>query len=121
MNCFYHSQNPAIGLCKNCSKGLCTECAVDQGYGLACKSRCEGEVQSIWQIIQRSKSAYQKTAGAYLRNALFSAFMGLLFFIFPYFFLNAPQELNYLFFGFATILLLGTIFNLINAYRIKKI
>lgn len=34
MKCFYHSQADARGICKNCSKGLCEECAVDVGNAL---------------------------------------------------------------------------------------
>jgi len=36
MNCFYHPQVSAVGICKYCQKGLCTECAVDLGHGMGC-------------------------------------------------------------------------------------
>jgi inner membrane protein involved in colicin E2 resistance len=121
MNCFYHSQNPAVALCKNCSKGLCSECAIDQGYGVACKGRCEEEVKSIWQIIQRSKSAYQKTAGAYFRNALFTGSAGLVFFLFSYLLPNTSPEMSYLFRGVAAVFFLGMFLSLISARRIKKV
>ncbi|HKY62556.1 MAG TPA: hypothetical protein VJR29_03980 [bacterium] len=121
MNCFYHPSAPAVGLCKNCSRGLCPDCAGDQGQGLACKNRCEAEVEALWQIVQRGKSAYQKTAGAYFRVALFSALMGILFLGFPYFFPDVPPTLTYLFTGFALILFLGTAFNVFNGWRMKKL
>ena len=35
MRCFYHPEREAVGLCKACSKGLCTSCAVDLGHGIA--------------------------------------------------------------------------------------
>ncbi|HCU25594.1 MAG TPA: hypothetical protein DF383_11315 [Deltaproteobacteria bacterium] len=37
MHCFHHQDHEAIGICKACGKGLCQECTVDLGHGLACK------------------------------------------------------------------------------------
>ncbi|MBU4189689.1 MAG: hypothetical protein KJ886_01655 [Candidatus Thermoplasmatota archaeon] len=31
MKCFYNPTRDAVGVCKNCGKGLCAECAVDVG------------------------------------------------------------------------------------------
>jgi hypothetical protein len=53
MKCFYHPQTDAVAICKNCSKGVCFECAVDVGNGVACKGKCEAEVQAVNQMIQR--------------------------------------------------------------------
>ena len=41
MNCFNHPNVPAVGICKACQKGLCKECAVDLGHGIACKGHHE--------------------------------------------------------------------------------
>jgi hypothetical protein len=38
VNCFNHPDVPAIGFCKYCQKGLCKECAVDLGHGIACSN-----------------------------------------------------------------------------------
>jgi len=46
MNCFNHPDVPAVGICKACQKGLCMECAVDLGHGIACKSHQE-EVEML--------------------------------------------------------------------------
>ena|ERR1700677_3169789 len=53
MNCFYHPTTVAVGLCKSCSKGICTECAVDMGKGLACKGRCEQDVTNVISLIDQ--------------------------------------------------------------------
>lgn len=74
MNCFYHPQTVAVAVCKNCSKGLCSDCAVDVGNGMACKNKCEPEVRAMNEIITRSKTAYQKTGN-------FAAAVGGLFII----------------------------------------
>ena len=54
MKCFYHQDRDAIGTCKSCQKGLCPECAVDLSQGLACKSRCEDDVNSLIRLIQNN-------------------------------------------------------------------
>ncbi len=54
MKCFYHQDRDAIGTCKSCQKGLCPECAVDLSQGLACKSRCEEDVQTLIRLIQNN-------------------------------------------------------------------
>ena len=76
MRCYYHPSVEAVAGCKNCSRGLCMECAVDVGNGLACRARCENEVRSLNEIIQRNKTAYQKTQSAYVRTAVFYGGLG---------------------------------------------
>lgn len=36
MNCFVHPERNAVGVCRNCGKGLCTECAVETTNAVAC-------------------------------------------------------------------------------------
>ena len=51
MNCFNHPDVPAVGMCKACQKGLCMECAVDLGHGIACKNhREEVEMLNFFQF-----------------------------------------------------------------------
>jgi len=79
MHCFYHDSIDAIAVCKNCSRGLCRECATEFPNGIACKGRCENEVNAINQIINRNKTSYKKTSAAYTRNALTYLMMGIVF------------------------------------------
>ena len=58
MNCFNHPDVPAVGICKACQKGLCMECAVDLGHGIACKSHQE-EVGMLITIQADNKRALQ--------------------------------------------------------------
>src|SRR5207237_1072861 len=72
----------AVGICKNCQKGLCQECAVDVGNGLACIGICEDEVRLLNQLMARAKGArgaYQTTAGAYSRYAIVYLLFGVVF------------------------------------------
>lgn len=46
MRCFYHQQDEAVGICKNCLRGVCADYGVDLDDGLACRGRCETKVQA---------------------------------------------------------------------------
>jgi len=52
MRCFNHAEVRAVGLCKNCGKGICHECLVDLGNGLACKPQCEERVSILIEYSQ---------------------------------------------------------------------
>lgn len=119
MNCYQHHQTVAVGLCKNCSRGLCLDCAHDAGFGLACKDRCEAEVKSLSQVIARNISAYGKTAAIYNRAAVLYGLMGLMFLLFAVFILNDLTEIRYLFYAVGGVFFFGAVLQLINAKRIK--
>jgi hypothetical protein len=52
MRCYYHRDREAVGLCKSCGKGLCEDCQADLGRGLACKGRCEDDVNELISLTQ---------------------------------------------------------------------
>jgi hypothetical protein len=54
MKCFYHHDRDAVGNCKSCGKGLCPECVVDLGKGLACRGRCEDDAQAVIKLIDQN-------------------------------------------------------------------
>ena len=41
MNCFHHPITIAVGICRACGRGLCSECASSGSDMLACPGRCE--------------------------------------------------------------------------------
>ena len=61
MKCFWHQNQDAIGACKSCGKGLCPHCAVDLGKGLACRHRCEADVQALIALIDHNHQMTGKT------------------------------------------------------------
>ena len=61
MRCFYHHEKEAVGTCKSCGKGLCPDCAVDLGKGLACRGHCEEDAKAMIQLIERSIKFSPKT------------------------------------------------------------
>jgi hypothetical protein len=86
MNCFYHPGVAAVGICKSCSKGICPECNVDLGDGLACKGRCEEKAKALIQFIDESvkRSALNRqiidsAKSNRFISAIFPMVMGLFF------------------------------------------
>ena len=79
MKCFNHPQSDGVAICKSCGRALCHDCHAEVETGSACKSRCESDVEDLNVIIKRSKSAYQKTGGAYRRNGIVILVLGLVF------------------------------------------
>ncbi len=47
MVCYYHPDRPAVGLCKYCQRGLCSDCAAPAGDSLACRNLHEEQVQAL--------------------------------------------------------------------------
>lgn len=58
MKCYLHKNKDAVGTCKACSKGVCEDCCLDVGNGLACKDTCGDEVKAMNELIARSKQLY---------------------------------------------------------------
>ena len=54
MNCFKHSHRVAVGVCKSCGKGVCSECAISRKNGLACRGECEERVDLLNKIIDNN-------------------------------------------------------------------
>lgn len=79
MNCFYHPDRPAIGLCKHCQRGLCRACAADVEDVLACRDRHEQQVLLLEQMTARNLVQSRRAGSAYTRNAIFYGLVGLLF------------------------------------------
>jgi len=76
MNCYYHPDRAAVSICKNCYRGLCSESLSEVANGVACRDRCEQQVDAINEVIERNKTGYQKAAGAYTGNAILYVLLG---------------------------------------------
>lgn len=79
MNCAYHPEKPAIGLCKHCQRGLCPECAASVDDSLACKGRHEAQVHALEEMTRLNILKSKRTRSDYLRNTIFYGTVGLLF------------------------------------------
>jgi len=79
MNCYYHPNQPAVGLCKHCQRGLCMACAADVDDSLACKDRHEEQVCAIDSLTARNLLQAGRVGSVYRRNAIFYSLLGILF------------------------------------------
>jgi hypothetical protein len=79
VNCFYHPNQPAIGICKHCQRGLCFDCAADEGGSLACKDRHEDQVRALEALTARNLLQAGRAGSVYRRNAIFYFLVGVLF------------------------------------------
>ena len=79
MNCYYHPDRSAVGLCKHCQRGLCPDCIAEVDDSLACKDRHEKQVGALALLTQRSLLQAGRVGSVYVRNAIFYALVGLLF------------------------------------------
>jgi len=52
MKCFYHQTTDAVGICRNCSRGVCPACAAEIADGLACRGICETEAAAISRLVR---------------------------------------------------------------------
>jgi asparagine N-glycosylation enzyme membrane subunit Stt3 len=80
--CFYHPDKPAIGLCKHCQRGLCSDCAALVDDVLACKGRHEEGVRALEDMTKQNILKSRRTRSDYLRNAIFYGVVGTLFTVF---------------------------------------
>jgi len=99
MRCFYHQDKDAVGSCKSCGKGLCVECAVDLGKGLACRGRCEEDVRAVVELVDRNiklqptaTRLIQAGGSARLAGSLFFLASGAVFLIFG---LTSEREMTF--------------------------
>jgi hypothetical protein len=81
MKCFYHPTIDAVALCKSCSRALCHECIAEVGLGCSCRNRCEADVATLNDLVERGRTAYQKTSATYFRTGLFTFLLGCVFFL----------------------------------------
>jgi hypothetical protein len=85
MKCFAHATQDAVGVCRCCGKGLCPSCAVDLDPGLACRGRCEKEVQEIFAVAREVSSGGLRgtvaklARSSQLQYSVFLIFLGTLF------------------------------------------
>ena len=79
MVCFYHPDKPAVGLCKYCQRGLCSDCAALAGDSLACRNLHEEQVRSMELLMQKNLLQSKRAGADYVRNTIFYGVVGILF------------------------------------------
>jgi hypothetical protein len=123
MKCFYNPSEDAIGTCKSCGKGLSFSYATEYPKGLACKGKCEADVQNLIALVDQNV-AMRSTSASLVRgtpSGLYAAF--LLYFIMGGAFIWMGSEHD----GLSPILFIGVaflgfgIYTLIRAQKLTKV
>src|SRR2546430_9416121 len=74
MKCFYHPDLDAVGICKNCGRGLCPQSLAEVEDGLACRGRCEAAVSAISAVLKRNQ---RLIARSHPFGVIFTALIGV--------------------------------------------
>ena len=82
MNCYYHPDTLALGLCKHCQRGLCHDCAATVDDVMACKDRHEEQVHTMELLMQKNILQSKRVGSDYVRNTIFYGIVGVLFTVF---------------------------------------
>jgi hypothetical protein len=116
MKCFNHPVADAVGICKNCNKGLCKDCLTELENGIACTATCVDEVLQINSLVNKSKTASNNTSDAYRRSAIMYAGMGVVFIIFGFILDGLQGFLSVM----GTLFIIGAILSLVTAKKYRK-
>ena len=119
MKCYYHNDIDAVAICKNCSKGLCKECAAELDDGIACKDRCEGQVEYINSLINRNIKAISNRKRFLLRSFLFTFLSGLIFIIYGVYNFRG-HGFDYFTISVGSVFLLTSLFTVLNAKSLEE-
>ncbi len=68
MKCFNHPNADAVGVCKSCGRALCRDCIAEVGLSCSCKGRCESIVGVMNDLVERGRTAYQKSSATQMRS-----------------------------------------------------
>lgn len=83
MHCFTHQDNVAVASCKHCGKGLCANCAVDLGHGVACHGH-EQEIEDVRAMMLRANSTHTTNTRYKYSSPLFFFALGAIFLIYGF-------------------------------------
>jgi hypothetical protein len=114
----HHHQRDAVGVCKACGKGLCSECAVDLGKGLACRDRCEADTRALIAVISHNVSSTGKTGvrQVTLWGGAATVAMGAMFLVWGM--LSEPTQ--YFLVGMGGLFLAFGLFSIVRALRMPR-
>jgi hypothetical protein len=79
MKCYTHRDIEAVAVCRSCGRALCRECVTEVGLSCSCKGRCESVVAAMNELVERGRTAYQKTSVLQHRNGVFIILLGVAF------------------------------------------
>ena len=119
MKCYYHNERDAVASCKSCNRGLCPDCAVEVGNGLACRNRCENQVEAINQVSLKNQRALGRSRKFSLGMALLFGVIGVVVMVMGFSLIGKVGL-----YGYIVPVILGAgsiVMAFINFYKAKKL
>ena len=117
MNCFRHSEQTAVGICKSCQKGLCKDCVTEIDGSLACRNACEDDVAVLNYMIERGRKVYKNLGSQWIPSIIVNGVGGIFFLGFGIYTKNST--LSWLMVGLGLIMIAGGIYSFILKSRNK--
>jgi len=118
MKCFVHHEKDAVGTCKHCGKGLCTECVVEAKGGVSCRGVCEEHVEALRQLTQRAIGTHPRVSASYSRAAIYVGLSGVVFLSVGL--VSENSGLSYFLIAMAVVSFVGAAMYLRSAAEFKK-
>ena len=119
MNCFYHPTQPAIGQCKHCQRGLCSECAAVVDDVLACIKSHKEEVHKQEKLTARNLLQSERVRSVYMKNFSFYGLVGVAFVGFGWWQLDFLGLQAALFMALGVLLLYAALTNFLEGKKYK--
>ena len=119
MKCFNHNDQDAVGVCKHCQKGVCTNCCTLIDGTVSCLGSCEAEVASINYIMEKSKGVYKNLDKHWGPATVINGFSGVLFLGLGIYTFKIGNIFSYFLLGLGVIMVAGGVLSVIQARRMK--
>ncbi|MBT9547845.1 MAG: hypothetical protein IV090_20825 [Candidatus Sericytochromatia bacterium] len=135
MKCFYHPEKDALGTCKNCCKGICGECIIDVGNGIACDDACRDAVNQVNALVDYNKEQLKNipksmsfitntgdiNKNSYLFNAYFLLSLGLIIIVLNIYLFVKNNQIGFSFVWMGTIGIIFILFSFFSFRNAKKV
>ncbi|MFZ6028294.1 MAG: hypothetical protein ACOYYS_11320 [Chloroflexota bacterium] len=115
MKCYNHTEMDAIGICKNCYKAICKQCAVPNEYDfVVCSAKCLEEAAINQKMMDKAKMAYGLKPGRLPVTIIFMLMAGLFFAVIGILALIGGSVSGMFMLGIGLIFIIGAILNWVN-------
>jgi hypothetical protein len=113
MRRFNHPGSEAVGVCRHCGRGLCSECIAIVEEAVACRGRCEARVVAIQRMLRANPLVFYTAGRQWRSSGVYVSFVGAVLAVLGGVVLYASDQnetgmliLGGLFLGFGAIMLL---------------
>ncbi|MBU1625963.1 hypothetical protein KKB18_01195 [bacterium] len=109
MQCFNHTDTPAVAICLSCGKALCKSCAMTSDASIVCSETCKSRLSMLRSLREKEPKQYMALSKFLFSLGLIFLLAGCLITLFQ------PGLL-----GLGIFIILVSMVNLFAAYFFKK-